>query len=112
MLRDKFSCQYCGEQFSSAELTYDHVIPRSAGGRTVWDNILTCCVACNTKKQAQMPKWNAKKGHPLRPLKPPRQPTSHELLQAGLEFLDSSIKEDFGSFLYWEQELETEEEGE
>ena len=43
-LRDKFSCQYCG---SNVELTFDHLLPRSKGGETNWDNVVTTCSACN-----------------------------------------------------------------
>jgi len=49
-LRDKFTCQYCTERFKLKELTFDHVVPVSKGGRTTWKNIVTCCVKCNTKK--------------------------------------------------------------
>src|SRR5262245_29743140 len=45
--RDAFTCQYCGQRFLSEDLTFDHVVPRSAGGVTTWDNIVTCCVPCN-----------------------------------------------------------------
>lgn len=48
--RDDFRCQYCGDRFSFGELSYDHVVPRSAGGRTDWDNIVTCCRPCNARK--------------------------------------------------------------
>jgi len=49
-LRDHNSCQYCGQQFSRKELNLDHVIPRSRGGRTSWDNIITSCLRCNRRK--------------------------------------------------------------
>ena len=39
--RDKFQCQYCGRRMDSCDLTYDHVIPKSMGGRTAWENIVT-----------------------------------------------------------------------
>lgn len=42
-LRDHFSCQYCGDGFPTPELTFDHVIPRSRGGRTTWENVVTAC---------------------------------------------------------------------
>ena len=48
--RDGYRCQYCGIQFTVRELSYDHVVPRSAGGRTDWLNIVTACKACNTRK--------------------------------------------------------------
>ena len=44
--RDRFTCQYCGLQLLAEDLTFDHVVPRSAGGRTAWDNIVTACVPC------------------------------------------------------------------
>ena len=53
--RDKYRCQYCGGTFPPAELTCDHVIPRSRGGRAEWDNIVTCCVPCNRRKGGQTP---------------------------------------------------------
>lgn len=105
LLRDRYRCQYCGKQFPGEELTFDHVIPRSAGGQTVWDNILSACVECNTRKRNAMPNYSGQRGSALRPLKPPRQPSADQLLRAGLEFLDQTTREDFGSFLYWDAEL-------
>ncbi len=97
LLRDRYRCQYCGEQLASHELTFDHFVPRSKGGKTEWTNILSACVACNAHK---------KDGDHLRPLTLPRRPTTTELLRAGLEFLPSELREDFGSWLYWDTELE------
>lgn len=45
--RDNFNCQYCG---ISRDLTLDHVIPKSKGGRSSWDNLITACRRCNTRK--------------------------------------------------------------
>ena len=50
-LRDKFSCQYCG---SKNELTFDHLLPRSKGGKTDWDNVVTACSSCNVKKGGRL----------------------------------------------------------
>lgn len=50
LLRDNYSCQYCGKQSVARDLTLDHVLPRSAGGRTEWTNIVAACRACNTRK--------------------------------------------------------------
>lgn len=105
MLRDRFRCQYCGQRFTSEELTLDHVIPREKGGTTVWDNILSACVDCNTSKRNQHAQWSGRKGQGIRPLKPPRQPTTAELLRAGLEFIDQETKENFSDWLYWTTEL-------
>ena len=48
--RDGFRCQYCGGKFAIAALSYDHVVPRSAGGSTTWTNIVTACKTCNSRK--------------------------------------------------------------
>lgn len=48
--RDDHRCQYCNERFSSRRLTYDHVVPKSAGGRRTWTNIVTACLDCNQRK--------------------------------------------------------------
>lgn len=53
--RDDFRCQYCGEKKTMRELNYDHVIPRVRGGKTVWENIVTSCYACNDKKGSRTP---------------------------------------------------------
>jgi 5-methylcytosine-specific restriction endonuclease McrA len=53
--RDAFTCQYCEAAFPSEDLTFDHVIPRSRGGRTTWENIVTCCVPCNSLKANRTP---------------------------------------------------------
>lgn len=108
LLRDKFRCQYCGNQFPSHELTFDHVTPRAAGGTTCWENILSACVSCNAKKRDHMPNYSGKKSNSsgvMRPLKQPRQPTTMELLKSGLEFLEPAIREDYASWLYWSSEL-------
>jgi 5-methylcytosine-specific restriction endonuclease McrA len=48
--RDKNTCQYCGKVFSQKSLTLDHIIPRSKGGKSTWENLVSCCVPCNRKK--------------------------------------------------------------
>ena len=52
--RDSWTCQYCGSARGS--LTIDHVIPRSKGGTSGWDNIVTCCAPCNRRKGDRLPK--------------------------------------------------------
>jgi 5-methylcytosine-specific restriction endonuclease McrA len=49
-LRDRFRCQYCGESFPAQDLTFEHVIPKSKGGKTSWTNIVAACEPCNTLK--------------------------------------------------------------
>ena len=53
--RDDFKCLYCGEQFMTEDLTFDHVFPQSRGGKTEWTNIVTCCVPCNHAKANRTP---------------------------------------------------------
>lgn len=53
--RDNFCCQYCGAKLPQTKLNYDHVIPRSQGGQTVWDNIVASCYTCNGKKANKTP---------------------------------------------------------
>jgi 5-methylcytosine-specific restriction endonuclease McrA len=53
--RDGYRCQYCGETFMAEQLNMDHVIPRHHGGRTSWENIVTSCLRCNSKKANRLP---------------------------------------------------------
>lgn len=54
-LRDKFTCQYCDKVLPEAQLNLDHVTPRDKGGRTTWENIVTSCFRCNTRKANKLP---------------------------------------------------------
>lgn len=53
--RDRETCQYCGQQPGRANLTMDHVIPRSQGGQTTWENVVTACRDCNHRKGGRTP---------------------------------------------------------
>lgn len=55
-LRDQYTCQYCGKLFIERELNLDHVHPRAKGGETCWENIVTSCIPCNTRKANRMPR--------------------------------------------------------
>ena len=55
LLRDRNTCQYCGTILASGELTLDHVIPRSRGGLSTWENLVACCHPCNRRKGNQSP---------------------------------------------------------
>lgn len=70
LARDRFACQYCGDKKPTSELTFDHVMPRSRGGRTLWTNIVTACSACNTRKANKTPQEAG-----MRLLRQPKQPT-------------------------------------
>ncbi len=51
LLRDRNSCQYCGVVLPAGELTLDHVLPRSRGGLSTWENLVACCHSCNRQKR-------------------------------------------------------------
>jgi 5-methylcytosine-specific restriction endonuclease McrA len=53
--RDDYRCQYCGNHFPDDQLNMDHVIPRDKGGRTSWENIVTSCIPCNSRKANRLP---------------------------------------------------------
>ncbi|QQP91424.1 HNH endonuclease [Skermanella rosea] len=100
-LRDRFSCQYCNEPFPTQELTFDHVIPRSKGGRTTWENVVTSCSACNLRKGNRLPNQCG-----MVPLMPPFQPTAHQLQENGRSFPPNFLHESWRDFLYWDTELD------
>lgn len=54
--RDRSRCQYCGQRFSAAELTLDHVVPRVQGGCNSWENLVCACLSCNTRKGGRTPR--------------------------------------------------------
>lgn len=69
-LRDLYTCQYCGEVFNQQELTIDHVIPRMAGGKTNFENTVTCCKPCNHYKGSKH----------IKPLRKPYKPDYYSLV--------------------------------
>jgi len=79
--RDNFTCQYCNSIFTTSKLTYDHVIPRSKGGKTVWDNIATSCLSCNSKKADRTPA-EAKMRLKAQPIKPDWSPKKKVMVNA------------------------------
>jgi 5-methylcytosine-specific restriction endonuclease McrA len=98
--RDNFRCQYCGDRPPAQELTCDHVIPRSRGGRTEWSNIVTCCVPCNRHKGGRTP---AEAG--LRLIRTPAQPTW--LWGVQNRFASRRPPQAWHVYLYLDRDLET-----
>ncbi|HJS56981.1 MAG TPA: HNH endonuclease [Vicinamibacteria bacterium] len=93
--RDEHQCQYCGERFSPAQLTFDHVIPVARGGHKGWDNIVTCCIPCNRRKGDRLPEQAAM--HLVRrPSRPKAHP--HLTLSLGLKTAPASWRD----YLYWD----------
>jgi len=100
-LRDRFTCQYCDEDYPTQELTFDHLVPRSRGGRTTWTNVVTACGDCNLLKGNRLPR-EAK----MFPLYEPVQPTVYQLQENGRAFPPNFLHESWRDFLYWDAELE------
>ena len=103
-LRDKFSCQYCSKPFLASELTFDHVIPRSKGGKTNWENVVAACTKCNLHKSNKMP---AKTG--INPIRLPVRPSTYQLQENGRKFPPNHLHHTWTDYLYWDVELELDE---
>ena len=73
LARDAHCCQYCGRRFPSSQLSLDHVVPRSHGGRTTWENVVCACLKCNVKKGGRTPK-EARMSLVRKPMRPKRSP--------------------------------------
>jgi 5-methylcytosine-specific restriction endonuclease McrA len=97
-LRDSFQCQYCG---SKDDLTFDHVIPRSKGGQTTWENVVAACAPCNLKKANRMPSEIK-----MFPNQRPYHPTVHDLHNNGRAFPPNHLHRSWLDYLYWDIELE------
>lgn len=98
-LRDSFCCQYCGAR---EDLTFDHVQPRSRGGRTSWENIVTACARCNLAKGGRTPREAG-----MKPFHAPRRPSAHELQDRGRKFPPHYLHQSWLDYLYWDIELES-----
>jgi 5-methylcytosine-specific restriction endonuclease McrA len=79
LLRDSHMCHYCGLTGSGRELTLDHVVPRSRGGRTAWENVVTACGPCNRDKGDRTPDEAG-----MRLLAVPGRPTALQLGRRGM----------------------------
>ena len=97
-LRDRFTCQYCGDR---DDLTFDHVVPRSKGGHTTWENVVAACSPCNLLKGDRLPRdvgmW---------PMQKPFAPTLQDLHSNGRLFPPNYLHESWMDYLYWDSELE------
>jgi 5-methylcytosine-specific restriction endonuclease McrA len=97
--RDEYQCQYCGEEYPTSELTFDHVLPVAQGGRKDWENIVTSCVVCNRKKGGRTP---LEAGMHL--VRMPRRPESAPALRITIGLRNAP--ESWRDYLYWNVELD------
>ena len=100
LTRDGFRCQYCGDKKPSSELNYDHVMPRSRGGKTCWENIVMSCFRCNSVKRNRTPE---EAGMTL--LKQPVRPKSLPIAALRMDSI-KDVPSLWTSWLYWNAELE------
>ena len=98
-LRDEFCCQYCG---SRGDLTFDHVVPRSRGGVTSWENVVAACSPCNLRKANRTPAEAE-----MQLLHEPRRTTRYELHHRQPEFDHRQYHHTWLDYLYWDSELES-----
>jgi len=98
-LRDGNRCQYCGRKFSSSELSLDHVIPISRGGKSTWENVVCACLPCNVRKGNKL---LSESGIQLK--RPPVRPRWHPLHRLqGRTYPE--IWKNFLDAAYWNVEL-------
>ena len=95
--RDKNTCQYCGGKPGTEELSIDHIIPRSKGGKSTWTNCVLACVPCNAKKSNRTPEQAG-----MKLLKKPKEP--HWSITTAIGMKLTSLKH-FVSDQYWNVEL-------
>ena len=97
--RDRHTCQYCRQMFSTADLTFDHVVPVAQGGRKDWENIVSCCISCNRRKGGRTP---TEAGMHLRrvPKRPDKAPAIR--ITVGLKNAPDSWRD----YFYWNMELD------
>ena len=98
-LRDEFTCQYCG--YKGKDLTFDHVVPKSRGGKTRWDNVVAACQSCNLRKAA---KTTSQAGFKLK--KVPTKPSPEVLLNKGKKFPPNDMHKSWIDFLYFEKDFD------
>ena len=108
LIRDGYSCQYCGCRVERADATYDHVIPKSQKGPTRWENIVICCEPCNQKKGSRTPE-QARMKLRNKPVKPKTLPTSWRYIMEWKPDMPESwrawLKDTAASLTYWHGEL-------
>lgn len=100
--RDNYSCQYCAKKLKAAELTFDHVLPRSRGGKTNWENIVAACQRCNREKGSRTPREAS-----MKLLATPTRPDWVPVLSLPLH--PKNAPEAWRDYLYWTGALDIDE---
>jgi 5-methylcytosine-specific restriction endonuclease McrA len=98
--RDGNHCQYCGKSFPTSELSLDHIMPRSRGGDTSWENVVCACVACNVRKGGRTPQ----EAH-MKLIRAPVKPKRSPLLSVKLDNPKYQSWKTFVDSAYWTVDL-------
>ncbi|RMF82726.1 MAG: HNH endonuclease [Planctomycetota bacterium] len=98
--RDHNRCQYCGRRFPPSELSIDHVVPRSQGGGTSWENVVCACTKCNVRKGGRTPQQAR-----MRLISTPRRPKRSPVLTIKLSDTRYASWKQFLDFACWNVEL-------
>jgi 5-methylcytosine-specific restriction endonuclease McrA len=98
--RDHNRCQYCGRRVATTDLSIDHVVPRSQGGRTTWGNVVCACTRCNVRKGGRTPA-QARMTLIAKPMRPRRSP----ILTVKLSDSRYASWKQFLDYAYWNVEL-------
>ena len=98
-----YRCCYCGKCFPTSELNLDHILPRSRGGKTDWNNVVTSCIPCNMRKGNRLPP-EAGMQLVLPPSRP--KPRSASYLRLRFPFPMRQSWQQFIDRAYWDSELE------
>ncbi len=98
--RDRNRCQYCGRRFPTPELSLDHVVPKSQGGKMSWANIVCCCVRCNVKKGGRTPDQAR-----MRLIREPIEPKAPPAITLRLSSKKYESWKQFLNSAYWNVEL-------
>lgn len=104
-VRDKGRCQYCGARVSRDDFTYDHVVPRKDGGKTVWDNIVVCCLPCNQQKSSKSLQAAGMRLLAL-PVRPKSLPGAPAYVMSWTDGMPLNWREYLGSINYWTTKLD------
>jgi len=98
--RDRNRCQYCGHRFATRDLNLDHVVPLSRGGKSTWENVVCCCIPCNSRKGGRTPD----EAH-MRLIHSPARPRWHPLVRLSLTSGQYEAWRNFLDAVYWNTEL-------
>lgn len=99
--RDENRCQYCGRKFPTSQLSLDHIVPRSRGGTSNWNNVVCCCLKCNVRKGGRTPEEGS-----LKLVKKPEKPRRNPLIQIRLNSEKFKSWQHFLDNAYWTVELQ------